>query len=153
MKAIIAVDPSGPPFAGKGLKGPTRKPYGITDIPITYDPPPEAEDDAPLREQRITASPPPSDEAEAEPWILQKEPARRLVNLLDTTVIVVTGEASYHAAYDGCTVKFLRQAGVKNVEWLRLVEHGIRGNGHMMFMEMNNMEIAELLERRIARIT
>ena len=153
VKAIIAVEPSGPPFAGKGLKGLTRRPYGITDIPITYDPPPEAGDEAPLREQRIAASPPPSDGAEAEPWILQKEPARRLVNLLDTTVVVVTAEASYHAAYDGCTVKFLRQAGVKNVEWLRPVEHGIRGNGHMMFMEMNNMEIAELLERRIARVT
>ena len=153
VKAIIAVEPSGPPFAGKGVKGPTRKPYGITDIPITYDPSPEAGEDAPLREQRIAASPPPSDEAEAVPWILQKEPARRLVNLLDTIVVVVTAEASYHAAYDGCTVKFLRQAGVKNVEWLKLVEHGIRGNGHMMFMELNNMEIAELLERRIARVS
>ena len=152
MKAIFAIDPSGPPFASSGLKEIVRRPYGITDIPITYDPPPEAGDDAPLREQRIAASPPPSDEVETEPWILQKEPARRLVNLLDTIVVVVTGEASYHAAYDGCTVKFLRQAGVKNVEWLRLVEHGIRGNGHMMFMEMNNMEIAELLERRIARV-
>ena len=153
VKAIIAVDPNGPPFACKGLRGSARKPYGITDIPITYDPPPEASDDAPLREQRIAASPPPSDEAEAEPWILQKEPARRLVNLLDTTVVVVTGEASYHAAYDGCTVKFLRQAGVKNVEWLKLAEHGIRGNGHMMFMEMNNMEIAEFLEKRIAKVS
>ena len=152
VKAIIAVEPNGPPFAGTGLKGPTRKPYGITDIPITYDPPPEAGDGAPLREHRIAASPPTSDEAEAEPWILQQEPARRLVNLLDTIVIVVTAEASYHAAYDGCTVKFLRQAGLKEVEWLRLAEHGIRGNGHMMFMELNNMEIAELLERRIARV-
>ena len=152
MKAIIAVEPSGPPFAGKGLKGPTRKPYGITDIPITYDPPPEVGDDTPLREQRIAASPPPSDEAGAEPWILQKEPARRLVNLRDTIIVVVTAEASYHAAYDGCTVKFLRQAGVKEVEWVKLAEHGIRGNGHMMFMELNNMEIADLLERRIARV-
>ena len=113
VKAIIALEPNGPPFAGKGLKGSTRKPYGITDIPITYDPPPEAGEDAPLREQRIAASPPRSDEAELEPWTLQKEPARRLVNLLDTIVLVVTAEASYHASYDGCTVKFLRQAGVK----------------------------------------
>lgn len=152
VKAIIAIEPNGPPFAGRGLKGSTRKPYGITDIPITYDPPPEAGEDTPLREQRIAASPPRSDKAESEPWTLQKEPARRLVNLLDTIVVVVTAEASFHAAYDGCTVKFLRQAGVKNVEWLKLDEHGIRGNGHMMFMELNNLEIADLLERRIARV-
>lgn len=131
----------------------TRKPYGITDIPITHDLPPEAGDDAPLREGMVAAFPPlPSDGSKAEPWNLQKEPARRLVNLLDTTVVVFTAEVSYHATYDGCTVKFLSQAGVRNVEWLKLAEHGIRGNGHMMFVELNNMEIAEFLERRIARV-
>ena len=143
MRAIIAVEPAGPPFFNKDLKGHSPKPYGITDIALTYDPPPEA-GGVPLRPQAIAS---PSDE----PWTLQAEPARRLVNLVDTPVVLVTGEASYHADYDECTVRFLTQAGV-DVEWLRLVDHGIRGNGHMMFMELNNLEIAQLLESRIAKV-
>ena len=161
MRAIIALEPAGPPFVSRGVNGLVRKSYGITDIPLTYDPPlpsplPEGEgggeeagDDssAPLRMQTI-ASP----SGEVEPWILQAEPARRLVNLLNTTVIVVTGGASYHAAYDECMVRFLRQAGVVDVEWLRLAEHGIEGNGHLMFLELNNLEIARLVEERMARV-
>ena len=143
-RATIAVEPSGPPFVHRSVKRSVRKPYGITDIALTYDPPPEA-GDAPLRTQAIAS---PSEE----PSILQAEPARRLVNLLDTPVVLVTGEASYHAAYDECTVRFLRQAGVE-VEWLPLADHGIRGNGHMMFMELNNLEIAQLLESRIAKVS
>jgi len=86
-----------------------------------------------------------------EPWKLQTEPARQLVNLADISVVVVTAEASYHAAYDECTVRFLKQAGVM-VSWLRLADQGIRGNGHMMFMEKNNLSIAHLLEKHIAML-
>lgn len=53
--------------------------------------------------------------------------------------------------YDRCTIKFLEQAGV-NVEWLRLEDVGIRGNGHMFFLEKNSEEIAEVLERWLSRI-
>jgi len=38
-------------------------------------------------------------------------------------------------------VEYLRQAGV-NVTFLDLPKAGIYGNGHMMFMERNNVEIA-----------
>ncbi len=47
-------------------------------------------------------------------------------------------EASYHAPYDHCTVAYLRQAGVRT-DFIRLADHGIRGNGHMMMMEKNSM--------------
>lgn len=73
------------------------------------------------------------------------------MNLRHTPVVVVTAEASCHAPYDECTVRFLRQAGV-DVDWVRLVDYGIRGNGHMMFMELNNLEVAQLLESRIAKV-
>jgi hypothetical protein len=39
-------------------------------------------------------------------------------------------------------VDYLRQAGVE-VEHLKLGEEEIHGNGHMFFMEKNNLEIAE----------
>ena len=59
---------------------------------------------------------------------------------------MVTAEASYHAPYDHCTAKFLDQAGVKN-SFVRLADRGIRGNGHMMMLEKNNLEIAAFLRR------
>jgi uncharacterized protein (UPF0262 family) len=56
-------------------------------------------------------------------------------------VLVVTGEASFHAPYDYCTVKYLRQAGV-SVEHADLGREGIHGNGHMFFLEKNSAKIA-----------
>jgi hypothetical protein len=53
-------------------------------------------------------------------------------------------EASYHAPYDHCTAAYLKQAGVP-VTFLRLEEKGIKGNGHMVMYEKNNLEIAALL--------
>ena len=75
---------------------------------------------------------------------IQAEPARQLVNLKDIPVVVATSEASYHAPYDDCTVQFLQQAGV-NTTHVRYADYGIHGNGHMHFLEKNNLEIAGLL--------
>jgi pimeloyl-ACP methyl ester carboxylesterase len=61
-------------------------------------------------------------------------------------ILILVSEASYHAPYDHCTAKFLDQAGVKN-SFVKLIDHGIRGNGHMMMLEKNNLEIAALLRR------
>ena len=44
--------------------------------------------------------------------------------------------------YDACSVEFLRDAGV-SVDHVRLEDVGIHGNGHMMFMEKNNLQIAD----------
>jgi hypothetical protein len=79
---------------------------------------------------------------------LQAEPARQLVNLKVMPVLVLVSEASYHAPYDHCTSKYLKQAGVDHT-FMRLEEHGIRGNGHMMMLEKNSDEIAALLARWI----
>jgi len=46
----------------------------------------------------------------------------------------------------------LSQAGV-SVEHIHLGDVGIHGNGHMMFMEMNNLEIADqVVEKWIAKM-
>jgi hypothetical protein len=60
--------------------------------------------------------------------------------------MVVTSEASYHAVYDHCTVRYLRQVGA-HVDFVRLEEVGIHGNGHMMMLERNNMAIASVIAR------
>jgi pimeloyl-ACP methyl ester carboxylesterase len=80
--------------------------------------------------------------------LMQAEPARKLANLIEIPVLLATAEASFHAVYDFCTVNYLRQAGV-NTEHLRLEEVGIRGNGHLSFMEKNNLAIAAVIERWI----
>jgi peptidoglycan/xylan/chitin deacetylase (PgdA/CDA1 family) len=77
---------------------------------------------------------------------LQKEPARQLPNLQKMPILVLTSEASYHAPYDHCTVKYLAQAGVKATH-IRLAELGIHGNSHVMMNEKNNKEIAAVIEK------
>lgn len=72
----------------------------------------------------------------------QAEPARKLTNLSKFPILMVTSQSSYHAVYDGCTAQYLAQAGV-DVEHVKLEDVGIFGNGHMMFMEKNNIEIVE----------
>ena len=74
----------------------------------------------------------------------QKGAPRQLVKLKNIPVLVVMSQASYHASYDHCTVKYLRNAGV-NVTYTRLAEAGIHGNGHMMMLEKNNEAIAAVM--------
>ena len=139
MKAIVALEPTGPPFVDAvfslvSLADRTR-PYGITTPPITYDPPLSSPSDLiPV----LVSSDPQGNYT----CYKQAEPARRLVNLSKMPVLIVTSESSYHAVYDSCTAKYLAQAGV-DVEHIRLENVGIHGNGHMMFMEKNGLQIAK----------
>src|SRR5262249_3923356 len=77
---------------------------------------------------------------------LQKAPARQLPNLQKLPIVIVTGEASFHAPYEHCVVKFLEQAGV-HPTWLNLRALGIHGNGHMMMLEKNSDQIVEVIEK------
>jgi hypothetical protein len=42
-------------------------------------------------------------------------------------------------------VKYLNQAGMK-VEWMPLQNKGIHGNGHMVMLEKNNLDIAKAID-------
>jgi hypothetical protein len=107
------------------------KAWGLGEVPLTYDPPGPPEF---VREDKPDAP----DLATC--WA-QKGPPRQLVKLKDIPVLVVMSEASYHASYDHCTVKYLRQAGVSTT-FMPLAKSNIRGNGHMMMLEKNNDAIA-----------
>lgn len=144
VKSIIALEPEGPPFdnwvsppfrPGYTVPGQGR-PYGITLLPVQYDPP--IGSNASLL-QRETV---PAISAENAACGRQVGPARKLVNLAQVPVLMVTSEASYHAVYDYCTAAYLQQAGV-NVTYVSLPQIGIRGNGHFIFLEKNNLEVAE----------
>ncbi|KAF2182979.1 alpha/beta-hydrolase [Zopfia rhizophila CBS 207.26] len=136
VKGIVSLEPSGPPFEQQlPFSGPAR-PWGITDLEIEYEP--SAGPNATNLEKVVV---PPKEEGYTR-CILQAEPAKKLKNLSKVPVLVVTSEASYHIRYDHCTVQYLRQAGVE-AEHLGLGKEGIHGNGHMFFLEKNNLEIAE----------
>jgi pimeloyl-ACP methyl ester carboxylesterase len=139
VKGIIAIEPSGPPFEATIIGTGKARAWGPTDIPITYDPP--VKDPGEIAVVR-----------DAEPdgaglfvcW-MQKAPARQLINLKQIPVMIMAAEASYHQVYDHCTAKYLNQAGVKT-EYIRLQDKGIRGNGHMVMIEKNNLDIARLVD-------
>jgi hypothetical protein len=55
-------------------------------------------------------------------------------------------ERTYHHVDGHCTAKYLNQAGVKT-EYIRLQDRGIFGNGHMVMLEKNNLQIAGLIDQ------
>jgi pimeloyl-ACP methyl ester carboxylesterase len=148
VKGILAVEPSGPPIRENVAKGapawfedgPAARPWGVTRGPMTYEPPAEKVEDLKLTRQET------ADGAGLVRCFMQAEPARKLPRLAGIPILIVTSEASYHAPYDHCTANYLTQAGVKNA-FIRLADRGIRGNGHMMMLEKNNLEIAAFLRR------
>jgi pimeloyl-ACP methyl ester carboxylesterase len=139
VKAVIAIEPAGPPFEATIIGTGRTRPWGPTDIAITYDPP--VKDPGELAVEQ---------EAEADGpdlfrcW-MQKAPARQLVNLKNIPMMIMASEASYHQVYDHCTAKYLTQAGVKT-EYIRLQDKGIHGNGNMVMIEKNNLDIAKVID-------
>jgi hypothetical protein len=81
---------------------------------------------------------------------MQKGTPRQLVNLKNIPVMIMAAEASYHQVYDHCTAKYLTQAGVKT-EYIRLQDKGIRGNGHMVMIEKNNLDIAHVVDEWVVK--
>ena len=77
---------------------------------------------------------------------LQADPPRQLVNFRLFPILVTVSESSYHAPYDHCTALYLKQAGAQ-VDFIRLQDKGIRGNGHMVMLEKNNLQIADFLHQ------
>lgn len=143
VKGVIAIEPSGPPFHNAVVNEDLNRPWGIADIPLTYNPPAKmASELRPIRESK-------PDAPDLTPCWKQADPPRRLVNLQGIPILVVVTESSQHAVYDHCTSKYLTQAGVKNT-FARLEDQGIRGNGHMVMLEKNSLEVAGFLEKWIS---
>ena len=139
VKALVSVEPLGPPFSA--ISG--ALPYGITHAPLSFDPP--------LVEGEVLASMDlPSPGPDLVPYKVQAEPARRLPALARMPIVVVTAEASWMAADNHAIVHFLRQAGA-SVDHLKLADHGIHGNGHAMQLERNSDEVAAVIEGWIKR--
>ncbi|KAF9554876.1 alpha/beta-hydrolase [Agrocybe pediades] len=134
VKAIITLEPNGPPFINAVFPPFTAdRPYGLSEIPLQFSPPIQSAADL----QPVVVS-----STTNFTCMDQSSPPRKLVNLLKIPVLFITSESGYHSVYDRCSVSFLKNAGV-NVDHANLGEVGIHGNGHMMFMEKNNIDIAD----------
>ena len=152
LKELVAVEPSGPPVHDTENTGAPdwfrdaerTKVSGLADVALAYDPPLTGDARLEFVRQEKPAKP---DLVRC--W-LQKEPVRRLPNLARIPIVIVTGEASYHAAYDHCTAAYLEQAGVPN-SFIRLADVGVHGNGHMMMIEKNNAAIAGVIAQWLER--
>ncbi len=140
VKGIIAAEPSGPPFRNAVFSEEPARLWGMTDIAITYDPPVTDPKQMAVVEQAAADGP------NLTKCMMQKEPARRLPTLAGIPILILAAESSYHAAYDHCTSKYLTQAGVQNT-FVRLETVGLRGNGHMLMIEKNNLEIADFIDQ------
>ena len=148
VKAHVAVEPNGPTFYDIRFKGGAdwyervgdarARPYGITRVPLRFEPPVNSPTDLTVVQAEAPSSP---DRIRC--W-LQAEPARRLPSLARVPAVIVTAEASFRATMDDCTAAFLAQAGAKP-DRLALAEHGIHGNGHMMMLETNNAAVADAI--------
>src|SRR5262249_43064446 len=153
VTVIVAVHQNGPPFFDTtNVSAPEwfrdsatqTRPWGITAVSLAYAPPVDNPSELAIVRQEKSDTP-----ELAKCW-LQRSPAPQLPNLQKTPILVVTAEASYHAPYDHCTVKYLEQAGVRST-WIKLGDIGIHGNGHMMMLEKNNVEIASVISNWLSK--
>ncbi|KAK3496488.1 Alpha/Beta hydrolase protein [Neurospora crassa] len=124
IHAIVAVEPLGPPFGSalgnqNGQLGPTSgftRATGIRQYGLA---------DIPMQFDPPVAAPESFEELFGGTY-----PASEPIPV-----------RNFHRFSDWATVHFLRQAGA-TVKHHRLEEHGIRGNGHLCFLEENSKDVA-----------
>ena len=113
VKAIVAVEPMGPPFADIPNIGSLT--WGLTAAPLTWTPRPDTP------EALRTAKP----------------GTHRLRALEGLPIVAVTADASAFAAATPPAVEQLRAAGAA-AEEMRLADHDVFGNGHGLIYEKNS---------------
>jgi pimeloyl-ACP methyl ester carboxylesterase len=129
VKAAVMIE-----GGGSGFSAGNR--WGMSTIPVTWDPP--LKDPAELRIRWVGDS-----EVDGGGYFLQEEPARKLPNWRDVAVLTVTSAAGAASPGNPGAPAFLKQAGVKVAEELRLANVGINGNSHMMMVEKNHREVLQ----------
>ncbi|OFV91827.1 MAG: hypothetical protein A3H95_02595, partial [Acidobacteria bacterium RIFCSPLOWO2_02_FULL_64_15] len=129
VKATVMIEGGGSGFAGGNR-------WGMSTIPVTWDPP--VGDPSEIKVRYVANS-----EPDVNGYFLQEEPARRLPNLRNVAVLTVTSAAGQAAPGNPGAPAFLKQAGVRVAEELRLAKVGIQGNSHMMMVEKNHREVLQ----------
>jgi pimeloyl-ACP methyl ester carboxylesterase len=138
LKALVTIEPGGPPVVALQPLGKLDLPWGLTINPLHYVP--TVTDPSQLK----FVSTPITGDPYVTSCMLQKEPARQLPNIARVRILYLSSEAGYNTLWDPCTTRYLTQAGVR-FNWTRLQNIGIRGNGHFMFIEQNSDQVAEVV--------
>ena len=129
VKAAVMIEGGGSGFAGGNR-------YGMSTIPVTWDPP--VADVSEIKTRWVADA-----EIDGGGYFLQEEPARKLPNLRNVAVLTVTSHAGQASPGNPGAPAFLKQAGVRVAEEYRLINSGIRGNSHMMMVEKNHREVLQ----------
>jgi pimeloyl-ACP methyl ester carboxylesterase len=129
VKAAVMIEGGGSGFAGGNR-------FGMSTIPVTWDPP--VNDISEIKTRWIDKP-----EEGVDGYFLQEEPARKLPNLRNVAVLTVTSHAGQASPGNPGAPAFLKQAGVRVAEELRLINAGIAGNSHMMMVEKNHREVLQ----------
>ena len=137
----INVEPANTPFVSFVSGSAFARPYGLTATPITYDPPVTSPSDL----HTVSVG---EDSPALHSCVQQVAPARQLPNIAKVPYLALTGEGSIHITVDHCVINYLKQCGAKP-DWIKLADIGIHGNGHFMFLEKNNLEIAAVVNKWI----
>jgi pimeloyl-ACP methyl ester carboxylesterase len=134
---LVQVEPIGPAF--NTMFGPDTLQWGVAAAAMTFDPPATSPS-----ELSLDVHEPPAPGAPA--TVLQNEPARKLSNLAQVPIAVVSGEASVFRFTDGPLVEFLQQAGCDAVH-IELAEQGVHGNSHGSMFELNNADVLAVVTK------
>lgn len=133
VKGIVVVEGAGgSAFAGRGS-------WGLINLPCEFEP--AVKDPSEIKTKMVDPAPEDARLGIA-PYRIQEEPAHQLKNWKDCPIAVVTSEASFVLPNPGA-IAFLKQAGVRTAEEIRLADHGVHGNGHAMMLEKNNREVLQ----------
>jgi len=144
VAGMVAIEPGGPQIglvdtAKVAYTGKIGNAWGITNMPMHYDPPVNSPDDLKTYLEEKSERP---DEV---PCYMQKEPVHKLVSLENIRILSISAEGTYHRVFDACIPKWLNQAGVKD-EFVRLEDVGIHGNMHEMFLDKNSDVVIKFID-------
>ena len=146
VKAILAIEPNGPPFYQSNSKA---RPIGSSKARGTALWHHRGAADLCAADQgRVRAQDGAAGQGRLPDLVrcyAQAEPARQLPNLQKMPILVLTAEASYHAPYDHCTVNICARPASSRLTSGSPI--GIKGNSHVMMLEKNNKEIAAVIAK------
>jgi pimeloyl-ACP methyl ester carboxylesterase len=128
VKGVVCVEGAGAPFGGANR-------WGLTAVPLAFDPPASDPEEVATREVTPAATAGP-------PYRLQRDPPRALKNLQGIPIAIITAEASGRAAAP--PGELLTQAGC-TVDNVQLKDRGILGNGHFMMLETNRRQVFDVI--------
>jgi len=143
IAGMVAIEPGGPQIgnvdtAKVAYNRVNPDSWGLTNIPMHYDPPLNSPSD--LKVHAIGSTRP--DEVAC---YLQDEPVHKLTSFQGMHILSLSAEGTYHRVFDWCIPQWLNQAGAKD-DFYRLEDVGIRGDMHEMFLDRNSDVIIKFID-------